>query len=239
MQFGILAVIALTIYGLFLIFRRGKTSAENRFPKINATFPQKALIQALGSSFLLTVFIEVVTNTEMAPNYFFVAWFIISAVFAVLITHFEKSAPCFAKLIVACTCIFALCNLFYTYRDCVTTEDNLYEYQEVISFMDSNEIDHGYAEFWDASRISIMTDGRITMGHCYQMKSLRPYLWLTSTKWYLPNLPEQMRTAYVVCAEDKEDFEAQFEDASIVTCGFENGRFAVYTSDYNLLSAIQ
>ena len=44
-----------------------------------------------------------------------------------------------------------------------------------------------------------------------------------------------MPTAYVVCVEDKEAFVNQFEAPSVVTLGFENERFAVYTSDYNLV----
>jgi hypothetical protein len=44
-----------------------------------------------------------------------------------------------------------------------------------------------------------------------------------------------MPTAYVVRTEDKTAFEAQFEDPAIVQLGFENEKFAVYTSDYNLV----
>lgn len=230
MQLGILAVLALTVYGLFFLFGKGASPKE---PRMNGS--QKLLLQALGASFLLTVLIEVVTDAETAHNYFFVIWFIIITVFALLITHFEKAAPSFSRLIVCCVCVFAVCNLFYTYKDCVTAEHNLQEYEEVIDYMDSEKIDHGYAEFWDASRICIMTDGRLTMGHCYRMEDLKMYWWTTSTKWYVPNLPVEMRTAYVVRAEDKEAFTAQFEDASVFTLGFENARFAVYTSNYNLV----
>ena len=230
MQLGILAVLALVVYGLFFLF--GRRAPEEK-PRMNA--PQKMLIQALGTSFLLTVLIEVVTNAETAHNYFFVIWFVIISVLAVMITYFEKTSPCFARLIAGCVCIFAICNFFYTYRHCVTVEDNLREYEEVIAYMESEEISHGYAEFWDASRICIMTDGSLTMGHCYNIDDLRMYWWLTSTKWYVPNLPEEMPTAYVVRREDKEAFESQFEDSTIVTLGFENEKFAVYTSAYNLV----
>lgn len=225
MQLGILAVLALTIYGVILIFKKNSGIPSS----------QKMLIQALGTSFLLTVFIEIVTDAETAHNYFFVIWFVIITVFAVLISHFEKTAPHFARLIAVCICIFALCNIFYTYKDCITVEDNLKEYEEVIDYIESRDISYGYAEFWDASRICIMTDGRLTMGHCYRMEDLRMYWWTTSTKWYVPNLPVAMPTAYVVHVEDKEAFESQFDDASIFTLGFENDRFAVYTSHYNLV----
>ena len=224
MQLGVLAVLALTVYGLCVLFAGNKMS-----------FHQKYLLQALGTSFLLTVFIETVTTAELAHNYFFAVWFVIMATLAAMISHYEKAAPFFARLIVVCVCIFAVCNIFYTYKDCVATKDNLKEYEEVIAYMESENIDCGYAEFWDASRICGMTDGRLTMGHCYRMEDLRMYWWLTSTKWYVPNLPEEMRTAYVVRREDKEAFLEQFEDDSIVSLGYENDRFAVYVSERNLV----
>lgn len=229
MQFGILAVLFLTIYGI--VFLLGKDAGG----KARLNFSQKSLLQALGASFLLTVFIETVTTAEPAHNYFFVVWFVIICVLAFLVSYFEKYAPWFARLIALAVCLFAFCNIFYTYKDCLTTKDNLAEYEEVITYLNEQQIDHGYGEFWDASRISIMTDGAITMGHCYHMEHLQMYWWTTSTKWYVPNLPEEMRTAYVVCVEDKDAFVAQFVDSSIVTLGFENERFAVYISDYNLV----
>lgn len=233
MQIGILAVIILTVYGLVFLLRHKTTGNNHSVPMVH-----KHLLQALCTSLLFTVFVEVITTAETAHNYFFMVWFIVIAVLALLITYFEKSAPMFARLIALCVCCFALCNISYTYKDCITSEDNLAEYEEVITYMESEEITHGYAEFWDASRICIMTDGAITMGHCYHMEDLRMYWWTTSTKWYVPNLPENMPTAYVVCVEDKEAFLKQFEDPSIVTLGFENERFAVYTSEWNLVSMI-
>ncbi|MCM1551349.1 MAG: hypothetical protein NC092_01500 [Butyrivibrio sp.] len=227
MQLGILALLALVIYGL--IFLLGKSGGA-RIP-----FSQRALLQALGTSFLLTVLIEVVTDAEPAHNYFFVVWFVIITVLACLITYFEKASPYFARLIMACVCIFALCNIFYTYKDCITTKDNLKEYEEVIEYIESENISYGYAEFWDASRICIMTDGRLTMGHCYRMEDLHMYWWTTSTKWYVPNLPEEMRTAYIVHKKDKDAFMKQFNDPAIVNLSYENDSFAVYISDYNLV----
>lgn len=224
MQLGIIAVLVLTVYGLCFLFARKKMS-----------FNQKLLLQALGASFLLTVLIETVTTAELAHNYFFAIWLVIMATLAAMISYYEKAAPFFARLITVCVCIFAICNIFYTYKDCVTVNDNLKEYEEVISYMESENISCGYAEFWDASRICAMTDGRLTMGHCYRMEDLRMYWWLTSTKWYVGNLPEEMPTAYIVRKEEKEAFLEQFTDTSIVSLGYENDKFAVYISEYNLV----
>lgn len=226
MQLGILAVAALTVYGLVYLLR-SKDAAHLR---------QRLLTTGLLASFLLTVLIETVTTASPLPYYFFTVWFVVIAVLGFLVTEFEKKSPAFCRIIVLCVCTFALLNIKYTYADCITTTDNLQEYEEVIAYMESQDIAYGYAEFWDASRICLMTDGEITMGHSYQMEDLGMYWWTTSTKWYVPNLPEDMKTAYVVKQSDKDGFTAQFEDPSIVSLGFENQRFAVYISEKNLVS---
>lgn len=234
MQIGILAIGFLTIYGLILLLGPKSDLEEYTIPQ-----DHKLLLTALCSTFVFTIFVEIVTTAETAHNYFFMIWFIIIAVLAVLITYYEEKSPVIARFLAILICCFAICNISYTYRDCITSEDNLSEYQEVISYMESQNITTGYGEFWDASRISMMTNGAITMGHCYRMEDLQMYWWLTSTKWYTPNLPETMPTAYVVCREDKESFLTQFEDPCVVTLGFENDRFAVYTSDLNLVPMIK
>lgn len=106
---------------------------------------------------------------------------------------------------------------------------------KVIDYMAEEGIDFGYAEFWDANRICAMSDGKITMGHSLQIEQLQMYWWLTSTEWYVPNLPEDMRTAYVVRQEDKEAFPTQFGETVFLELGFENEKFAVYISDKNLV----
>ena len=94
-------------------------------------------------------------------------------------------------------------------------------------------IDYGYAEFWDAERICLITDGRVTMGHSYTMASLSGYWWLTSTKWYPPTLPTEMRTAYVVRTEMREAFEQQFPEGEAPIPEYENEKLAVYVGDRN------
>lgn len=103
--------------------------------------------------------------------------------------------------------------------------------------MEREGLAYGYAEFWDAARICVLSDGRITMGHSYQMEQLQMYWWLTNTEWYVPNLPEDMKTAYVVRTADREGFLAQFEDPDIIQPEFENDSFTVYVSEKNLVRA--
>lgn len=152
-----------------------------------------------------------------------------------MIDCFRKRKSWFADVILLAVCAFAVLNIRYTYADALATTDNLKDYEEVADFMIEEGIEYGYAEFWDAGRLSLVRDGAVTVGHCYGIENLSMQWWLTSLKWYPPNLPEDMKTAYVVKLHKKEAFEAQFAEEGAVELSFENESFAVYTSDKNYM----
>lgn len=228
MQMLIWAFLALVMYGLVYIFRQ----------KNNVISKQKEAMILLLTSLGITVAIISITTAEAAHNYLLVSWFVALFAVAVLIDAFSNKRAWFADIILAAVCGFAILNIGYTWADAVTTTDNLQDYEEVAEFMLEEGIEYGYAEFWDAERITMTKDGAVTMGCAYGMEDLKMYWWLTSTKWYPPNLPTEMKTAYVVKQTKKDAFIAQFEDPSIVELQFENERFAVYVSNSNVMKML-
>ena len=99
--------------------------------------------------------------------------------------------------------------------------------------MKSEGLYYGYAEFWDADRLAVITDGELVFGCSYYMEDLEMYWWLTNTDWYPPTLPSEMRTAYVIRRGKEAGFLAQFEDPSVMSEVFANDGFTVYVSDTN------
>ncbi len=223
MQMFVWAFLILVGYGLVLLIGRRREFPDN----------QKNAVVILAASVGITAFIIAITTAEPAHNYFLFSWFVAIVTVGILMDWLKARKSGFVHLILLAVCVFSLCNLKYTYADALTTTDNLQEYEEVADFLIEEGIAYGYAEFWDAERISLVRDGAVTMGCCYGMEDLRMYWWLTSTKWYPPALPEEMPTAYVVKLPKKEAFEAQFENPDAVRLSFENERFAVYLSNYN------
>ncbi len=223
MQILIWAFLGLVGYGLVRMIRGGRNIPDR----------QKSALALLLTSLGITAFIVVMTSAEAAHNYFLVSWFAAVLVTGILIDDFRREKSAFSAVICLAVCLFALLNLRYTYRDAVTTTDNLKEYEEVADFLIGEGIEYGYAEFWDAERICLIRDGAVTMGHTYLIEDPKMYWWITSTKWYPPNLPEHMRTAYVVKTEKKDVFEARFAETQDMELAFENEAFAVYLSDTN------
>ena len=197
---------------------------------------EKPVIPAVGIPFaglVITWFVVSITSAEPAHNYFLLAW--ITAVVSVSFyaDRLRKEGSYFSYVIVSAVIVFALLNLGYTYKKAIDSEDNLKDYKQIVSAMEDNGFEYGYAEFWDANRITILSDEKITMGTTYSIGNLEMYPWLTSEKWYPPNLPTQMHTAYVVRREKEDIFLSQFEDPSCVEKLFENDGFILYGSETN------
>lgn len=117
--------------------------------------PLTILLASVG----VTAFIIGITSAEAAHYYFFMAWFAAAVLVAVMVDHMSEGQPVFAGLILTAVALFAVLNLKYTYCEAATTQDNLKEYQEVADYLTEAGIDYGYAEFWDAERICLITDG--------------------------------------------------------------------------------
>ena len=225
MQLLVWAFLALVVYGVVYTLRK-KNGILSR---------QKEALLLLLASVGISAAIICITTAEPAHNYLMVSWFVALLAIVIVVDAFWQKKSFFVHVILAAVCLFAVLNLKYTWVDAVTTTDNLKDYEEVAEFLLEEGIEYGYAEFWDAERISLIKDGAITMGHAYGMENLQMYWWLTSTDWYPPNLTEDTKTAYVVKLAKKDAFEAQFTEENVVELQFENARFAVYVSDKNLM----
>ncbi|MBR2402759.1 MAG: hypothetical protein IKL22_01940 [Lachnospiraceae bacterium] len=226
MQLLVWAFLILTVYSMIFILRSKESIGKE----------QKESLLLLVVSFGVTAFIIAITTAEAAHNYLMVVWFVAILAVVMVYDRLTEDKSWFAHIILAAICVFAVMNLKYTWWPAVSTKDNLTEDKQVAEFLQDENLEYGYAEFWDASRISLLTDGEVTMGHSYRMEELGMYWWLTSTSWYPPNLPTDMKTAYVVRQEKKEAFERQFAQDVQMVLSYENSKYAVYISNKNFVN---
>lgn len=200
--------------------------------KGNAVVTQKRSFLCLGVSLLVTAVLSVITEAGIMSNYYYVAWLIALFTVAFLVDYFDKKKAWFKEIIIVAVCVFAVLNICYTYADALTTQDNLASEQEVAEFLVDQEIEYGYAAFWDAGRIALMTNGEVKLGHSYTMADVKMQWWLTDLRWYPPNVPENMKTAYIVNQSEREGFEAWYGEG-LPENSFENDKFVVYVGNVN------
>lgn len=175
----------------------------------------------------------VLASVGQLHYYLFAVWFVAVTAVAIYAQKLIDEKKGFADLIFLAVCLFAVLNLKCTYSKALDCKDNLKPYEEVTQFMRSEGLYYGYAEFWDADRLAVITDGELVFGCSYYMEDLEMYWWLTNTDWYPPTLPSEMRTAYVIRRGKEAGFLAQFEDPGVVSEVFANDGFTLYVSDTN------
>ena len=175
----------------------------------------------------------VLASVGQLHYYLFAVWFVAVTAVAIYAQKLMDEKKGFADLIFLAVCLFAVLNLKCTYSKALDCKDNLKPYEEVTQFMKSEGLYYGYAEFWDADRLAVITDGELVFGCSYYMEDLEMYWWLTNTDWYPPTLPSEMRTAYVIRRGKEAGFLAQFEDPGVMSKVFANDGFTVYVSDTN------
>lgn len=105
---------------------------------------------------------------------------------------------------------------------------------EVARYLEENGFQRGYASFAHANNLTVLTNGKVRMASVASLDKMNVCKWLTSSNWYVPNVPYEAETAYVVYESEMPDFEkflAQHgEDMRFET---QIGNFYIYSSDYN------
>ncbi len=242
LQLMIIAFLILVVMALVSIYGKKKAADEADSVSDPAVFEIPKDSRAKDTlGFFICMFgvaaaLMVLLTVGKLSYYLFAAWFVAALAVAMYTEKLSYEKKRFADLIVLAVMLFSVLNLGCTYKGAIDCKDNLAKYEEVTDYMKSEGLYYGYAEFWDANRLALVTDGELVFGCSYYMHELEMYWWLTNTDWYPPTLPTDMRTAYVIRKGKESYFLEQFDDPSIMEEAFANERFTVYVSDKNLVN---
>jgi hypothetical protein len=153
-------------------------------------------------SFGIPVFIMLTTDMPVAARYI-ITPMILSLILIVLVNIKFKDEP--VLYIIKYIFIFGLLtnvlaininiknnnywsSHFYNEAEKVgvqTHDDNIYELSE---FLVKNNLKYGYASFWSAGVISVLSDGKVLVRQIIFKNQLpEPHLWLSSSDWYRPS----------------------------------------------------
>lgn len=225
MQLGVYCFAALTVYA-YVFFRKHREMVKEDALNV---------LDFLLLSLLFTVFAVTISSIAPYHYYFFAVIFLMAVAVGYLVDVLHDKYCLLWLALSILICGYAIANLAYTYVPAAISDDRQTEFEEVANYLEENGIEYGYAQYWNANRLTIVSEGRITMGNVYDMGDLTMYWWLTNSKWYVPDLPEDMTTAYIVTPEEKKRFLAGVGDRATMVEGFTNERFIVYISDKNLV----
>lgn len=105
----------------------------------------------------------------------------------------------------------------------------------LVHFLKENELDHGYATFWNAGKNMVLSDFAIEIGGINLTDPISPYLWLSSTTSYDP-ATFNGRSFLLLSKSENEEFSNSYgfqrlgEPEKVLTFG----NFVIYVYPYNI-----
>lgn len=113
-------------------------------------------------------------------------------------------------------------------------EPNDSEEYAVCKYLIENEYEIAYADFERANTMTVLSGGEIRVAAVASLGKMDVCKWLSSTEWYVPNVPYQSRTAYIVTEAQRETFDKFYNlHQEEIRLEAQIGKFYIYGSEYN------
>ncbi len=107
------------------------------------------------------------------------------------------------------------------------------EYESIVQWMLEQDCYYGYSTYDSANAITGACNGAVQVSAVADLGTLDICKWLTDSDWYVPSLPEEMRTAYIVPKSLEESFLPNTEQHADITEGLETENYTVYIAEHN------
>lgn len=192
----------------------------------------------LCSSPAVSVFMVAFTTVESSVRYYFLSVFVMACSVILLLRKSGSSLKLKRGMhIGVCLVIIILAAAHFVdiYLPILRAEEPpVNDFYEVVRFLEENELQTAYSTFENANTMTVISDGEIRVASVNSVSEMDVCKWMTSTDWYVPNVPFESETAYIIPESRMEDFE-QFLQSHEEDLQFETriGRFLIYSSDYN------
>lgn len=200
---------------------------------------KKEPIEAVSWAFLVicaspvvTALIISFTTFNDSERYYFLL--IYAMAFAVVLTGRRISGRwrTAGEILIA---IFVIINVYTVYLPILESrEPPETDAYAVGKYLEENGCQTAYSTFDNANRITVLTNGRVQVSAVSSVDKMDICKWMTSTQWYVPNVPFEERTAYIIPESQQEKFEIFLtEHKNDVDFVRKIGEYSIYASNYN------
>lgn len=190
------------------------------------------------SSLAVSVFMVAFTTVESSERYYFQIVFVMA--YSVILL-FRKS-KLFVKfkwgtnagvcLVIMTLTILHFIDIYLPVLRAEEPPEN--DFYRVVRFLEENEFRMAYSTFENANTMTVISDGEIRVASVDSVSEMNVCKWMTSTDWYVPNVPFESETAYIIPESKMGEFE-KFLQKHEDDMQFETqiGMFLIYSSGYN------
>lgn len=189
----------------------------------------------LTASPCMTAVFVAFTTIDSSERYYFVFLFAISFALVRWLDKAVKKVP----VVLPCAVLAAMIVLGAHHHEVYTSVirsnapigDPRYE---VVNFLEENQYLNAYALFEDANTMTVLSNGDVQVSAVASVEKMNICKWMSSTDWYVPNVPYEAKTAYIVTEANKENFDVFLEaHSSDLEFAKQIGKYLIYFSDYN------
>lgn len=228
--FIIITVVSLIII-IFLtlkILKNKKT--EDKHIDIDNSSLEAFCIMFFFMSVLITIIMCTFTTTEVAPRYFFMYYLLGGLAIAYIFTYINNICKCISTALIIIYSVLIVTNY---YIPVVTSNSTDNEIDQIVAFMEEHNCYYGYSSFSSAATLSVRSNDRIQVAALDNFELMNISKWQTDANWYVPNLPTDMPTAYIIHRSWSDDFIPTLESHPDIILIGETENYIIYYSDTN------
>ena len=187
----------------------------------------------LCSSPVLTALIVAFTTIDSSERYYFILIFVMAyAVVLLCMRSSQRVQTALAVLIL----ILAVVNFSGIYLPVFCSEEPAEtELAEAVRFLREKGYESGYASFENANTMTAISNAALRIAPVASVSKMDICKWLSSADWYVPNVPIDEITAYIITEAEREEFlelvAVKGEDAFRLLTKI--GKYYIYASPYN------
>ncbi|MBO5055783.1 MAG: hypothetical protein J6C64_05435 [Lachnospiraceae bacterium] len=184
------------------------------------------------SSPVVTALIVAFTTVESSERYYFILLFAIA--YGVMLWHMKSGFK--ARMAsVGVICVLAVINFSEVYFPAISSQEPpVSDIEEAAEYLEEQGYTKAYATFENANTMTVLSGGAVRVAPVNSVSKMDICKWMTSTDWYVPGVPYEETTAYVITEAEMEEFkklQEEYEDAFQYLIKI--GKYYIYSADYN------
>lgn len=146
--------------------------------------PRKALVIFFWVSFLMNTYFLIFTNILITDRYYVDSMVLLFPILGIYFDEFKNKFLPIEKFTLAFfVSICILCSQYNViYKGFIKT-DNSQDKYNVINFLKKNNLNFGYATFWNANVLNVLSNGKVEIANINGSLN-GSYLWLTPARYY-------------------------------------------------------
>lgn len=189
---------------------------------------------------IITAFIMAFTTYETTERYYFMFTYAIAFAPVLLFNRIRRMqnriyGKILSFLIFLTVSVIAVSNLIAIYIPIMKAKEppQTAEY-EVARYLEENNLPTGYSTFDHANNLTVLSNGKVRVAAVASLDKMDVCKWLSSADWYVPNVPYEERTAYIIPEARMDEF-SEFLALHEKDMQFETqiGNYFIYSSSYN------